>query len=136
LRFLLAAEPKVLTEVLAVVQRGISTFLVRRAGFTVASGARTGAVTLIQRFGSALNLNPQLHMLFRDGAYPLNGARVTFHRARRPQRHELVKLLHSLSGRIVKLLERRGLLIADEAHPQLEIEVGSSLDQLQAASIQ
>jgi hypothetical protein len=58
-----------LTEVLAVVQRGISTFLVRRSGFTVASGARAGAVTLIQRFGSALNLNIHLHMLFLDGAY-------------------------------------------------------------------
>jgi ribosomal protein S27E len=34
LRFLLAAEPRALTEVLAVVQRGISTFLIRRAGFT------------------------------------------------------------------------------------------------------
>ena len=61
LRFLLAAEPKVLTDVLAVVQRGISTFLIRRAGFTVSSGAKTGAVTLIQlqRFGSALNLRKQ-----------------------------------------------------------------------------
>jgi len=61
LRFLLAAEPRALTEVLAVVQRGISTFLIRHAGFTVSSGARTGAVTLIQRFGSALNLNIHLH---------------------------------------------------------------------------
>jgi len=49
LPFLLASHPKVLTEVLAVVQRGISTSLIRKAGFTVASGARAGAVTLIQR---------------------------------------------------------------------------------------
>lgn len=73
LRFLLAAEPKALSEVLAVVQRGISTFLIRRAGFTVASGAKTGAVTLIQRFGSALNLNIHLHMLFLHGACRLDG---------------------------------------------------------------
>ncbi|MGA0266870.1 MAG: transposase zinc-binding domain-containing protein, partial [Lysobacterales bacterium] len=129
LRLLLAAEPKTLTEVLAVVQRGISTFLIRRSGFTVASGARTGAVTLIQRFGSALNLNPHLHMLFLDGAYTFGGGKADFHRARRPQRDDLVKLLHSLSGRIARLL------IADEPHPALEIEMGSSLDQLQAASI-
>ena len=51
------------------------------------------------------------------------------------QRDGLVKLLHRLSGRIVKLMERRGLLLADEAHPSLDMEVGSSLDQLQAASI-
>jgi hypothetical protein len=60
LRFLLAAQPEALTDVLAVVQRGISTFLIRRSGLTVASGARTATVTLIQRFGSALNLNPHL----------------------------------------------------------------------------
>ena len=41
----------------------------RQAGLQVSSGARTGAVTLIQRFGSALNLNIHLHMLFVDGAY-------------------------------------------------------------------
>jgi hypothetical protein len=31
------------------------------------STARTGAVTLIQRFGSALNLNVHFHVLFLDG---------------------------------------------------------------------
>ncbi len=31
--------------------------------------AHTGAVTLIQRLGSALNLNVHLHMLFLDGVY-------------------------------------------------------------------
>jgi len=60
LRFLSAAQPEALAQMLAVVQRGISTFVVQHSGLTVASGARTGAVTLIQRFGSALNLNPHL----------------------------------------------------------------------------
>jgi len=136
LRFLLAAEPKVLTDVLAVVQRGISTFLIRRAGLTVSSGAKTGAVTLIQRFGSALNLNPHLHMLFLDGAYTFSGSRASFHRARRPQPDELLQLLDSLSRRIVRLLERRGLLIAEPQYPALDLDVGSALDQIQAASVQ
>ena len=57
-----------LAQVLDIVYRAISTFLVRRAGLRAGAGARTGAVTLIQRFGSALNLNPHLHMLFVDGA--------------------------------------------------------------------
>ena len=128
---------------LAVVQRGISTFLTKRAGFTVASGARTGAVTLIQRFGSALNLNPHLHMLFLDGAYRFVGNKARFHRARWVTSEDpgsspgqvLAGLLDTLSRRIVRVLERRGLLIADPADPYLEFEVGSSLDQIQAASI-
>jgi hypothetical protein len=133
LRFLLAAQPEALTQVLAVVQRGISTFVVQHSGLTVSSGARTGAVTLIQRFGSALN--PHLHMLFLDGAYSFSGQRPTFHRARRLPPDELLKLLDSLSRRIVRLLERRGLLIADSEHPALDLEVGSPLDQIQAASL-
>ncbi len=135
LRFLLAAQPRVLTEVLAIVQRGISTFLVRHSGFTVASGARTGAVTLIQRFGSSLNLNIHLHMLFLDGAYRFAGGKASFYRARRSTRDELAKLLDALSRRIVRLLERRGLLIAEPEYPGLDLQFGSSLDQLQAASI-
>jgi hypothetical protein len=133
LRFLLAAQPEALTLVLAVVQRGISTFVVQHSGLTVSSGARTGAVTLIQRFGSALN--PHLHMLFLDGAYSFSGQRPTFHRARRLPPDELLKLLDSLSRRIVRLLERRGLLIADSEHPALDLEAGSPLDQIQAASL-
>ena len=59
LRFLFATHPAVLTQVLGIVYRAISTFLIRRAGLRVGAGARTGAVILIQRFGSALNLEKQ-----------------------------------------------------------------------------
>jgi hypothetical protein len=45
-----------MSKVLAIVYRTISTFLIKKAGFSHKT-ARTGAVTLIQRFGSALNLN-------------------------------------------------------------------------------
>ena len=89
----------------------------------------------IQRFDSALNLNPHLHMLFLDGAYIFNTPHAVLHRTRRPIGDALVKLLQTLSGRIVKLLERRGLLIADPEYSELDFEVGPSPDQLQAASI-
>ena len=41
-------------KVLAIVNRAVSTYLINKAGFKV-SEAYTGAVTLIQRFGSAFN---------------------------------------------------------------------------------
>jgi hypothetical protein len=125
LRFLLAAQPQALSQVLAVVQRGIATFLVRRADLTVASGARTGAVTLIQRFGSALNLNIHLHMLFLDGAYTFSNRGTTFHRAHRPSNAELAQLLDTLSRRIVRVLERQGRLIADVADTWLLLSMRS-----------
>ena len=42
--------------------------LFNKAGFKI-SQAHTGAVTLIQRFGSALNLNLHFHVLFIDGVF-------------------------------------------------------------------
>lgn len=51
LRFLFANKPEVMTPVLGIVYRVIATHLVKKAGFTRTS-AHTGAVTLIQRFGS------------------------------------------------------------------------------------
>jgi hypothetical protein len=47
--------------VLRIVNRAISTYLINKAGFKVPQ-AQTGAVTLIQRFGSALNLNLHFHV--------------------------------------------------------------------------
>ena len=44
--------------VLGIVYRCIATHLVRKAGFSRKT-AQTGAVTLIQRFGSALNVRRQ-----------------------------------------------------------------------------
>ena len=44
-------------------------------------------------------------------------SRSTIDRARRPADQELVQLLDQLSRRIVLLLERRGLLIADPERP-------------------
>ena len=74
-------------------------------------------------------------MLFLDGAYRFSTTRPTFHRARPPAGEELNDLLDTLSRRIVRVLERRGLLIADPECLQLDIEPNSSLDHLQAASI-
>ena len=56
--FLFATRPAVMGEVLGIVYRVIATHLVQKAGCTHGS-ASTGAVTLIQRFGSALNRNGQ-----------------------------------------------------------------------------
>ena len=135
LRFLFAAQPQVLSQVLGVVYRAISTDLLKRTGFTVASGAKTGAVTLIQRFGSALNLNIHFHMLFLDGVYDFKGRRPTFHRAPRPTAAELMKLLHTIGQRVARLLGRLGLLVRDADSDYLDFEPGEAFDRLVGASI-
>ena len=135
LRFLFAARPQVLSQVPGVVYRAISTCLIKKTGFTVASGAKTGAVTLIQRFGSARNLNIHFHVLLLDGACDFKGRRPTFHRAPRPTRAELTKLLHTIGRRVARLLERLGPPVRDADSDHLDFEPGEAFDQLVGASI-
>jgi len=59
LRLLLAVQPVLVTLVLQVVHRVITRHLLDQTGFK-ADEADSGAVTLIQRFGSAANLNIHL----------------------------------------------------------------------------
>lgn len=87
LRFLFAARPEAMSRVLEVINRAISTFIVKRSGLRVKSGAKTGAVTLVQRFGSALNVNIHFHMLYLDGAYERAAKSVRLPRAGGPPRH-------------------------------------------------
>jgi len=68
LRFLIASRSLITGQMLGMVYRAISTHLVETAGYSIKT-ARTGAVTLIQRFDSALNLNIHFHGLFLDGVY-------------------------------------------------------------------
>jgi hypothetical protein len=78
LRFLLATDPAALTRVLAIAYLTISAHILKKARLTRTSGA-TGAVTLIQRFGSALNLNVHLHCLVLDGVYRNRDGVPVFH---------------------------------------------------------
>ena len=62
LRILFAAHPELLTPVLRIIHRVIAGYLLKQAGLNRTT-ADTGAVTLIQRFGSTANLNIHLHCL-------------------------------------------------------------------------
>lgn len=75
--------------VLGIVYRAIATHLIRSAGFS-RDHAQTGAVTLIQRFGSAVNLNVHFHMLFLDGVYvERSDGRLRFRWVKAPTSAEL-----------------------------------------------
>jgi hypothetical protein len=133
LRFLFAREPKALSGVLGVVVRTLASHLIKQAGLTHAT-AHTGAVTLIQRFGSALNLNVHLHMLVLDGVYERTGEGLVFRRVAAPTPTHLSRLLEKLSLRIGRYLQRHGWLRRDEdSHLQLTDPDG--MDTLRGHSI-
>jgi hypothetical protein len=68
LRFLFASYPHFIVKVLDFVYRTLATQITKKTGYNKKT-AKTGVVTLIQRFGSTLNLNIHFHMLYLDGVY-------------------------------------------------------------------
>ena len=122
LRFLFASRPQLMGRVLGIVYRALSSHLIKKSGLTRKT-AQTGAVTLIQRFGSALNLNVHFHMLFLDGVYiETKYGKTRFQRTNAPEQQELVELVHTISHRVAGFLEREGILERDEENSYLNLE--------------
>ena len=113
LRLLFASQPLVMSRALKIVYRTIESHLIKKSGHTRKT-AHPGAVTLIQRFGSALNLNVHFHMLFLDGVFIADEKQdhrfvpVTQH-----QRSEIVALAQKISARLANYLERSGMIEGD-----------------------
>jgi hypothetical protein len=118
LRLLLASQPQRVTPVLQVVHRVITRFLLDQAGLK-AEQADSGAVTLIQRFGSAANLNIHLHCLVLDGVYQRTDADPIFIEVPAPTDEALQALLHKIIARLMKLLTRRGVLVEEQGSTYL-----------------
>jgi hypothetical protein len=87
----------------------IATHLIKKAGLRH-NTAHTGAVTLIQRFGSALNLNIHFHMLFLDGVYVDGADETRFRWVKAPSSGELTQLAYRIARRVGRFLERQGWL--------------------------
>jgi len=85
---------------------------------------RCGAVTFVQRFGDALNLNVHFHMLALDGVYAEDkDGRIGFHRVPPPSDAEVARVAGRIHRRVCRLLDRRGL------GPQTSPEEGDTLLQ-------
>ncbi len=136
LRFLFASQPKIMGKALGIVYRSIATHLTHKAGYKK-STAHTGAVTLIQRFGSALNLNIHFHMLFLDGVYVGDAGSARFCWVKAPTSAELTQLTHTIAHRLARYLERQGLLVRDAEQSYLALENSDEdpMDQLRGHSI-
>jgi hypothetical protein len=73
-----------------------------------------GRVTLIQRFGSAANLNIHLNCLVLDGVYRHTDGEPVFVEVAAPSDEALQALLHKVIERLMKLLTRRGVLVEEQ----------------------
>ena len=108
LRLLLAAQPKLVTPVLQVVHRVIRRHLLGQAGLK-ADEVDSGAVTLIQRFGSAANFNIHLHCLVLDGVYrPGTDGAPVFVEVSEPTDEQLQAVLHKIITRLTQAAHPSG----------------------------
>jgi hypothetical protein len=70
---------------------------------------QTGAVTVVQRFGSALNLNVHFHILAVDGVYaPESDGKPTFRTAPAPTTGDVEALIERIATRCESWLDRQG----------------------------
>ena len=93
--------------------------VIKRARMTVKSGAQSGAVMLIQRFGSALNLNPHFHMLYLNGVYDANSY---FWPVPPPTYEDLVAIAHTIAKLVSRFFEKAGYLVRDRrAAPRVRV---------------
>ena len=139
LRLLLAAQPKLVTPVRQVVHRVITRQLLGQAGLK-AEEADSGAVTLIQRIGSAANLNIHLHCLVLDGVYRRDAeGEPVFVEVPAPTDEALQTVLQKVITRMMKLLTRKGVLVEEQGQTYMtdddaDSEEARVLRPLQAAA--
>jgi hypothetical protein len=112
LRYALAYDPPLCRAVLGVFVRALLGFERRRARARGVVG-RGGAVTAIQRCGSALNTNVHFHTLVAEGVFAsaVDGSLRFVPAGRPPTDLEVGRLLVAARRRIVRLVRRHGVVL-------------------------
>ena len=131
LRYRLAHDARLTTAVLRVFVRRVFASLRRRARNRYAIGTpQCGAVTFIQRFGGAINLNVHFHTLVLDGVFdPEDGLR--FRPLPPPDDDEVDRIARTTARGIARVLERTRLDHADAFPDRDELLIAA----LRAASV-
>ena len=113
----MAASKELTATVHTIIRRTISQYYVNRG---VEQGihrkqAQAGSVTFIQRFGSAINANLHLHMLFLEGVYVdrlEEGHKPRFVKVEPPSDVDISKVVEKISQPVIRKLRQLGYLEA------------------------
>lgn len=106
LRYRLAWHHAPCRAVLGVYARVLLAFYARTAQSHGIQDGQTGTVTVIQRFGSGLQLNVHMHTLVLDGVFSeARPGQLTFHPALPPSDEDVTQVLTTVNARVGQLLE-------------------------------
>jgi hypothetical protein len=88
-------------------------------------GGKHGAVAVIQRANSDLRCNPHVHAVFLDGLYAKDrdGKGFMFHPAPAPRQEDIEAMVERASERLLRLLQRRGVISLVTAPGDGEVSV-------------
>lgn len=133
LRYLMARRTDLQRQVLSIVIGAISSYYRHKAKELLGLRAgQTGAITMIQRFGSALNLNIHFHSLFLEGVYDL---KARFHRVPAPTDAEVAAVLTKIAHKVIRLLQQHGILTETEEIDTEQLELLTRSEPLLTACI-
>jgi hypothetical protein len=129
LRFKLAYSPDATSMVLGAFISAINSDLRRRARKRKLHGKlQTGSLTVVQRFGSSLNLNLHFHVIGMDGLYAEQpDGTLLFHPLPAPSDEDIARLARAVCRKVTRHLKQ---LTGEDKDQQL------TLDNLANASVQ
>jgi putative transposase len=116
-RFLLARDPQLITRTLDIAMRAIFAHQRLRARRAGALAPRAGAVTFVQRFGGALNLNVHFHCAIPDGVFVRENGSVRFVDLAPPSDGDVMAVLRRAVARLERLLRPRLVAAQADARP-------------------
>ena len=144
-RFWMARNPKLMSSLLNIFMRAVHRYyknsFLKNSGISACEyKVQTGSLTVIQRFGGALNLNIHFHTLFLDGVYVSKISDVKEPPIFVPHlpliTEDVEILLKTIQKRMVRHLIKRGLLSKYENDPVPDLNEEMTLfDSLQGSSV-
>ena len=136
LRYRLAFDHALCRAVLGVFIRAVLGWYRRRSRRAGVPDGQSGTVTVVQRFGSGLELNVHFHALGLDGVFaPGADGTLRFHRLPPPSDADVARLVATIARRVERLLVRRGLVDDADALDPLAAE-SLALAGLASAAVQ
>lgn len=108
LRYLIAWRHELCLEVLGIFTDALASFYRDQARAQGIADGRAGMVSVIQRYGGALNLNPHYHVTSLDGVFETDTGDLLFHEAPMPKQKDITVLCSVVRYRTLELLRKRG----------------------------
>jgi len=116
LRLRAAYDPKVMDIVTKAFVGAVQGYYEDLGAVAGLSKPSWGGVSVVQRFGSAIQLTPHVHLVGIDGAFDLGppGARTVFHPLISPGPADVDLIVRTVAKRVMSGLRRAGLLTSED----------------------